>query len=377
MKRDYYEVLGVSKTAAADEIKSTYRKLALKYHPDKNPDNKEAEEKFKEINEAYEVLSDTQKKQQYDTFGHNNINGGNPFAGQGSYTQQYSGDFSNMGDIFGDIFDGIFSGTSNGRGRASQRNGEDLRYDIEVSYLDAMKGKEISIDIPKKETCSVCHGTGSKDGVVPKQCAACKGKGQVRYSQGFFSFSQECPHCKGKGTVISRHCYECKGEGTVNKRKNIKVKIPAGVDEGTSLKVSASGNAGSNGAPPGDLYVVIHMKQTEGFQRNGDDLYTEIAISFPQTAMGIDYSVPVLEGQVKVKIPPSTQPGTILRIREQGFPKLGRKSRGDLYIKINLSMPKHMTDAQKRALFEYAKSMGEIPRAEQYQGDSFFKKIFR
>ncbi|MCA6072832.1 MAG: molecular chaperone DnaJ [Endomicrobium sp.] len=377
MKRDYYEVLGVAKTAATDEIKSAYRKLALKYHPDKNPGNKEAEEKFKEINEAYEVLSDAQKKQQYDTFGHD-VAGGMG-GGQGGYTQYSSGDFSNMGDIFGDIFGDVFGGSQrSGRksGRSSQRRGEDLRYDIEISYLDAMKGAEISIDIPKKETCSTCHGTGSKDGSAPRPCPQCKGKGQVRYSQGFFSVSQECPQCKGAGVVISNPCPECRGEGTVKKRKTIKVRVPAGVDEGTSLKVTGSGNAGANGASSGDLYVVVHMKQTTGFKRSGDDLYTGIPISFSQAAIGMEYDVPVIEGCVKVKVPAGTQPGTTLRVREQGFPVLGRKNRGDLYVKINISVPKSMSDEQKRALFEYAKAMGEVPKDAKYQSDNFFKKIF-
>ncbi|MDR0800433.1 MAG: molecular chaperone DnaJ [Endomicrobium sp.] len=375
MKRDYYEVLGVSKTASADEIKSAYRKLALKYHPDKNQGDKEAEEKFKEINEAYEVLSDAQKKQQYDTFGHDATGGmpggGNPFDGQGSYTQ-YSGDFSSVGDIFSNIF----SGGSGGRSKASQRRGEDLRYDVEISYLDAMKGTEISIDIPKKETCSACNGTGSRDGSAPKQCPRCKGKGQIKFSQGFFSLSQECPQCKGERTIINNPCPECEGVGAIRKRKTIKVRVPAGIDEGTSLKVADSGNAGYNGAPAGDLYVVVHMRQIAGFKRIGDDLYTKISISFPQAAMGIEYEVPVIEGHVKVKIPPSTQPGTTLRVREQGFPKLGRKNRGDLYVEINISVPKSMNDAQKRALFEYAKSMGEVSKDAKYQSRNFFKKIF-
>ncbi|MDR2644482.1 MAG: molecular chaperone DnaJ [Endomicrobium sp.] len=378
MKRDYYEVLGVAKSATNDEIKSAYRKLALKYHPDKNPGNKEAEEKFKEINEAYEILSDAQKKQQYDTFGHDATGGGNPFGGQGSY-QYSSGDFSNMSDIFGDIFGDIFSGQGGRRGgRASSqhRRGEDLRYDIDISYLEAMNGAEISIDIPKQEVCSSCHGTGSKDGSAPKQCPQCKGSGQVRYSQGFFSFTQECPKCYGKGTIISNPCPDCRGEGTVKKRKTVKVRVPAGVDEGTSLKVSGSGNAGANGTPAGDLYVVVHMRSTPGFRRDGDNLHTEISVSFSQAAMGVEYDVPVLQESVKVKIPVGTQPGTTLRIREQGFPKLGRKNRGDLFVKVNVSVPKSMNDAQKRALFEYAKSMGEVPKDSKYQSDNFFKKIF-
>jgi len=239
-----------------------------------------------------------------------------------------------------------------------------------------MKGTEISVEIPKKETCSVCHGSGAKDGSKPKQCPQCRGFGQVRYSQGFFSFNQECPQCKGKGTIVENPCPNCRGEGTVKTRKIIKVRIPAGVDEGTSLKVTGSGNAGANGAQAGDLYVVVHMKPTRDFKRSGDDLYTDISVSFSQAAMGLEYDVPVVEGHVKVKIPPATQPGTTLRIREQGFPQLGRKSRGDLYVKVNVSVPKSMNDAQKRALFEYAKTMGEVPKDAVYQNDNFFKKIF-
>jgi len=381
MKRDYYEVLGVAKSATNDEIKSAYRKLALKYHPDKNPENKEAEEKFKEINEAYEVVSDAQKKQQYDASGHDaTVGGGNPFSGQQGGYQYASGDFSNMGDIFSDIFSDIFGGQGGrkgGRTSSQRRRGEDLRYDVDISYLEAMNGAEISIDMPKKEVCSSCRATGSKGGSAPKQCPHCKGGGQVKYSQGFFSFSQECPQCHGKGAVVSNPCPECRGEGTVKKRKVVKVRVPAGVDEGTSLKISGSGNAGVNGAPAGDLYVVVHMKSASGFRRDGDNLYTEISISFSQAAMGVEYDVPVLQGSVKVKIPAGTQPGTTLRAREQGFPKLGRKNRGDLFVKVNVSIPKSMNDAQKRALFEYAKSMDEVPQDSKYQSDNFFKKIFR
>ncbi|MCL2335658.1 MAG: molecular chaperone DnaJ, partial [Endomicrobia bacterium] len=283
----------------------------------------------------------------------------------------------NMEDIFGDIFSNVFGGggARSSRSRAAQR-GEDLRYDVEISYLDAMKGAEISVDIPKKETCFACHGSGAKDGSKPKQCPQCRGSGQVRYSQGFFSFSQECPQCRGKGAIIENPCPNCRGAGTVKTRKTIKVRIPAGVDEGTSLKVTGSGNAGANGAPAGDLYVVVHMKPERDFKRSGDDLYTDIYVSFSQAAMGLEYDVPVVEGHVKVKIPPATQPGTTLRVREQGFPQLGSRSRGDLYVKVNVSVPKSMNDAQKRALFEYAKSMGELPKDAVYQSDGFFKKIF-
>ena len=381
-KKDFYEVLGVSKSASESEIKSAYRKLALKYHPDKNPGNKEAEEKFKEINGAYEVLSDNQKKQQYDSFGHdafsgvgggsNPFGGGNPFAGG----NPFGGD--DMGDIFGDIFNAFTgAGQQSGSRRKAQSRGSDLRVDVEVSFLSAMKGTEISIEVPKEDTCPTCHGSGEKDGAKSKTCSKCKGSGQVRYSQGFFSFSQECPSCGGKGSVIDNPCNACRGKGTVHVRKTVKIKIPQGVDEGTTLKVAGSGNAGANGAPAGDLYVVVHMKSERNLARRGNDLYTEISVSFSQAAVGTEYQVPVVEEAVNLKIPAGTQSGTILRVREKGFPKLGTKSRGDLLVKVIVNIPKSMNETQKKALFEYAKAMGDIPKDSQYQSDNFFKKIFR
>ncbi|MDR0890670.1 MAG: molecular chaperone DnaJ [Endomicrobium sp.] len=375
MKSDYYNILGISKTASRDEIKSAYRKLALKYHPDKNPNNKAVEEKFKEINEAYRVLSDPQKKQEYDTFGHtSNDTMNNNYSN--SYTQ-YSGDFSNVGDIFGDIFGNIFGGGGSKTKKTRSTSGEDLQYEINISYLDAMQGIEISVNIPKKDICPTCNGYGTQDKTNIKQCQKCNGTGQIKFSQGFFSINQECNLCNGKGTILINPCFKCRGIGIIKVTKNLKIKIPAGVDEGTSLKITGEGNAGSNRGKYGDLYIVIHMKNMAGFNRNGCDLHTEVSISFPQAAMGIDYNVPVIEGYVKIKIPAATQAGTVLRIREQGFPKLGRKIRGDLYVKINVIVPKHMNETQKRALFEYAKSMGEIAQDIKYQSNSFFKRIFR
>jgi len=383
MKRDFYEVLGVTKNASADEIKSAYRKLALKYHPDKNPGDKPAEEKFKEINEAYEILSDNQKKQQYDSFGHDAFNGaggggGNPFGGGSPFGGggfQYSGNvdindiFENLGDIFG-------GGSSRRSSRRDADRGSDLRAVVEVSYSDVMKGAEYNIEIPKKETCQSCHGTGAKGGAAPKQCPQCRGSGQVRRSQGFFSFAQTCPRCHGNGQIIDNPCPDCRGEGTIRKRNSIKVKIPAGVDEGTTLRVSGAGDAGINGAPSGDLFVIIRLKPNADFTRNGENLYTKISITFAQAAMGTEYDVPIVDGNVKLKIPAGSAAGTTLRVRGQGFPKLGRRDTGDLYVSIDIKIPKSMNDIQKKALFEYAKSMGEIPRDVQYQNESFFKKVF-
>ncbi|MDR3111564.1 MAG: molecular chaperone DnaJ [Elusimicrobiota bacterium] len=374
MKRDYYDVLGIKKTSSTDEIKSAYRKLALKYHPDKNPGNKEAEEKFKEINEAYEVLSDIQKRKQYDTFGHEGTaGGGNPFGG--GFNADDLGDvFSNMGDIFSDFFGGA---KTSKKSKSYYSRGQDLQRDIELSYLDAMKGIEISLDIFKEEVCPGCHGSGSSDGSASKQCPKCKGKGQVRYSQGFFSFQQDCPNCSGTGTVIANPCPQCSGSATVKGRKTVRVKIPPGVDEGTALRVTGSGNAGKNGAPSGDLHVVVHLKPEKNFKRHGDDLHTETFITFAQAAMGAEHEISVIDSKLKLRIPPATQAGTVLRIHEQGFPKLGRRSRGDLFVKINIAVPKNLNEKQKEALFEYAKSMGEIPQDVQFQNESFFKKIFK
>ena len=252
-----------------------------------------------------------------------------------------------------------------------------MRYDLNISLLDAMTGKEVSLDVTKRDTCQTCHGTGAKAGTSPKTCSKCRGTGQVRVSQGFFSFSQTCPHCHGEGQVIDNPCPTCRGMGTIRTNKTIKVRIPQGVNDGSTLRVSGAGDAGPNGAQSGDLYVVIHLKKQSGFERKGDDLYTEIKLTFAQATLGLEYEVPVLDGIVKVKVAPGTQPGIVLRVREQGFPKLGRRGvRGDLYVKVNIAVPKSLNSEQKKALFEFAKTMGEVPKDAVLKNDSFFKKFF-
>ncbi|MDD3730086.1 MAG: DnaJ C-terminal domain-containing protein, partial [Endomicrobiaceae bacterium] len=251
------------------------------------------------------------------------------------------------------------------------------QYELEVSFLDAMNGKEVELKVPKKETCSTCGGSGAKPGTSTKTCPKCKGRGQISVSQGFFSFAQTCPQCRGEGQIIENPCSSCRGTGTVQTTHTVKVKIPQGVTEGTTLRVSGGGNAGPNGSQSGDLYVIIRLKQQANFQRREDDLYTEIKLTYAQAVLGLDYDVPVLEGTVKVKIAPGTQPGTTLRVREQGFPRLGRRAKGDLFVKVNVHVPKNLTNEQRKALFEYAKSMGETAPDANSNSDGIFKKIFK
>lgn len=372
MKRDYYEILGVGKNASQDDIKTAYRKLALKYHPDKNQGDKSAEEKFKEINEAYEMVSDPKKRQQYDAYGHAGVGTAPPPpGGGGGYGDM--GDFSNLGDIFGDIFGGGGGGGRRSSGGASRsRRGHDLQYELELSFNDAAKGIEIPIEVPRQELCSVCGGTGAKPGTSVKTCSQCKGSGQVRYSQGFFSFAQTCPKCNGEGQVVESPCSACRGQGTKKSSHKVTVRIPPGVDDGTSLRVTGGGDMGAKGGIPGDLYVVIRMKHDPRFKRLGDDLFTEIDISFVMAVLGGESEIETLDGKVKLKVPPGTQVGTTFRIREAGFPKLGRRGKGDLLVKANIAVPKSLNDKQKNALKQYAQLTGE----EYSDSHGVFKKVF-
>lgn len=385
MKRDYYEILGVSKSATDDEIKAAYRRLALKYHPDKNPGDKASEEKFKEINEAYEILSTAEKKAQYDRFGHAGVGTAPPprpgQPGAGGFGDFAGGDFSSVGDMFGDIFGDIFHGAGGGRRNQYQKRGEDLRYDLELTLENAAKGAEIPIEVPHFEQCSSCGGSGAKSGTSPKTCPQCKGTGQVRYSQGFFSFSQTCPKCRGEGTIIDIPCQQCRGSGRQKVNKKITVRIPEGVDEGTSLRVAGSGDMPERGGQPGDLYVLIHIKKDPRFKRQGDDLTTELKLSFPQAVNGGEFDIPVIDGKIKLKIPPGTQPGTIMRVQGQGMPRLGRRGKGDLLVKITVVVPKNLNERQKLALRQFAQAMGTAAEAQpssskQTEAPGVFKKVF-
>lgn len=353
-KRDYYEVLGVSKTATKDEIKKGYRKLAVQYHPDKNPGDKEAENKFKEATEAYEILSDDQKKQIYDQYGFAGLEGMG--GGGGGYSHAYT-DFSDLfGGGFGDIFENLFGGGFGGstRSRRSSRSGqgESLRYDLEISFKDAVYGVVTEISFQHKEACEVCHGTGGANGAKRKTCPTCQGMGEVRRSAGFFSVSQPCPSCNGTGTIIDNPCTACNGKGTQQKRRKLKITIPAGVDNGKRLTVSGQGDAGTNGGQPGDLVIVLHVKNHKFFERSGQDLYCAVPISITQAILGADITITTLdERKIKVKIPAGTQHGKLLRLKDEGVPYSNSSRKGDLYIKVLVKIPSRVSN-KARALYE-------------------------
>ncbi|MGQ9628795.1 MAG: molecular chaperone DnaJ [bacterium] len=358
-KRDYYDVLGVSKSATEDEIKRAYRKLAMKYHPDRNPGDKTAEEKFKEASEAYEVLRDPQKRAQYDQFGHVGVGAGEPGGGFGGFGPGM--DFGDFGDIFSDIFD-IFGG---GFGRTATRkasavqHGADLRYDLEITLEQAAKGFKTEIRIPRYEACPVCHGTGASEGTGVRTCPVCNGRGQVRYSQGFFSISRTCERCGGEGTIIEEPCRECGGSGRVHRTRSVEINVPPGVDTGSRLRIRGEGEAGARGGRPGDLYVVIHVKPHPIFKREENDLHCDVTISMVQAALGDEIEVPTLSGRVKMRIPPGTQPGKVFRLRGHGIPSIHGAGRGDEHVHINVEIPTKLNRRQRDLLREFATLGGE------------------
>jgi len=359
-KRDYYEVLGVQKDASKDDIKKAYRKLAIQYHPDKNPGNKEAEEKFKEATEAYEVLADDKKKQAYDQFGFEGVEGmGGPSA------HDFSQTFRGFEDIFGDsgfsgIFDTIFGGGGGGRrsGGGGPRQGANLRYDIEISFKDAVFGTKVEIQYSKNDACPACKGSGAASGTGRKVCPTCKGTGQIRQSAGFFSMSSPCPSCGGQGEIIEKPCNECGGSGTQKKRQKIMVTIPPGIENGKRVVISRQGDTGPAGGPPGDLYVVIRIKPHDFFERQDEDLYCAIPISITQASLGAEIQVPTLDGKtIKVKIPAGIQNGKMIRIKNEGVPASGR--RGDLYLKLMVQIPSKLSKRGKELMEELSTVEGE------------------
>jgi molecular chaperone DnaJ len=341
-KRDYYEVLGVSREASEEDIKKAYRKLAMKHHPDRNPGNKEAEEHFKEAKEAYEILSEPEKRRAYDAYGHAGVH---PQMGMGGGEAGFGGFAEAFGDIFGDIFGG-------GRARSSVYRGADLRYNLEITLEQAARGTETKIRIPAMEECETCHGSGAKPGTQPKTCTTCGGTGAVRMSQGFFSIQQTCPTCHGSGKMISDPCGACGGAGRLKRHKTLSVKIPAGIDEGDRIRLAGEGEAGVNGGPPGDLYVVIHLQEHAVFQRDGNDLLCQMPVSFTAAALGGEIEIPTLDGQARVKIAPETQSGTVLRLRGKGIKGVRASYAGDLLCEIVVETPVRLTDRQKELLRE-------------------------
>ncbi|MCO5106506.1 MAG: molecular chaperone DnaJ [Burkholderiaceae bacterium] len=362
-KRDYYEVLGVAKNSTDDDLKKAYRRLAMKYHPDRNPGNKDAEEKFKEVKEAYEMLTDPAKREAYDRFGHAGVDPNAGFPG-GAGGQGFGG----FADVFGDIFGDIFGGQRAGGGRSNVYRGADLRYAMEITLEQAANGYTSEIRVPSWDTCGTCSGTGAKPGTKPKVCHTCGGQGAVRVQQGFFSIQQTCPTCRGSGKVIPDPCTACEGVGRVKKNKTLEVKIPAGIDDGMRIRSAGNGEPGINGGPPGDLYVEIHVKEHPVFQRDGDDLHCEVPIGITTAALGGTVQIPTLAGRAEIELPEGTQPGKQFRLRGKGIKGIRSSYPGDLYAHVVVETPVRLTDKQKQLLRELEASLKDPKHSPQTKG---------
>lgn len=367
-KRDYYELLGVERNASEREIKKSFKKLAMKYHPDRNPGDKSAEQQFKQVKEAYEVLSDQNKRAAYDQFGHDGVDPNRQGGHQG-------GDF---GDIFGDMFGDIFGGQRRGGGR-QQARGADLRYSLDLSLEEAVGGVHKEIHIPTLDGCHTCHGSGCKKGTQPQTCSTCQGVGQVQIRQGFFAVQQPCPHCHGKGQKISHPCTTCHGAGRVKKRKTLSVKIPPGVDTGDNVRLQGEGEAGEHGAGNGDLYVQVRVKEHAIFERDGNNLFCEVPISFTNATLGGEVEVPTLGGKVMLKIPPETQTSKMFRLTGKGVRSVRSREVGDLMCRVVIETPVRLTDAQKELLLALEESISQKSAKHRPRGENFFdgvKKFF-
>jgi molecular chaperone DnaJ len=366
-KRDYYDVLGVERGADEAEIKKAYRRVAMKHHPDRNAGDTASEEKFKEANEAYEVLSDPQKRATYDQFGHAGIEG----QGQGGFG---GGGGANFSDIFGDVFGDIF-GAAAGRGRSGPQRGADLRYNLEIDLEDAVQGSTVKIRVPTLENCEECNGSGARKGSTPVSCTTCGGAGQIRMQQGFFSVQQTCPNCRGKGKMIKDPCGSCHGRGRVEKQKTLSVKIPPGVDTGDRIRLAGEGEAGPDGGGAGDLYVQVAVRPHNIFQRDGKHLYTEVPISFTDAALGGELEVPTLEGRVKLRVPPETQTGKLFRLRGKGVKPVRGGTVGDLLCRVVVETPVNLTKKQKDLLTEFQASLSESNQKHSPRKTSWFEGV--
>lgn len=365
-RRDFYEVLEVSRDASDEDIKRAYRKQALKYHPDRNPGDKEAEERFKECSAAYQILCDPEKRAQYDRFGAAAFEGpGGGFDFSAGFEDIFSG-------IFGDFFGQARGGGGGRGGRTRARRGDDLRYNLDLGFEEAAFGCEKTITVPRMATCDTCDGQGAKPGTKPKTCSGCRGSGQVRFQQGFFSIAKTCGQCNGQGSVIGDPCAKCQGQGAIRRTQNLSVKIPAGVDTGSRLKLRGEGEAGGGGGPAGDLYVVIRVKEHALFRREDSDVICDFPLSFPQAALGADIEVPTIEGKHKMRIPPGTQSGALFRLKGKGIADLRGYGRGDHVVRVVVETPRKLTKRQQELLEEFAKSTGQEVHP---MSRGFFEKV--
>jgi molecular chaperone DnaJ len=370
-QRDYYEVLGVTRTAAVDEIKSAYRKAALKWHPDRNPENKsEAEVKFRECTEAYSVLSDAQKRQIYDTYGHAGLSSSG--VGQGFDNTV----FQDFHDIFGDFFgfEDLFGGGGGRRGRSRAQRGADLRYDMSLTFEEASTGVTTKIKLPRQEYCEACNGTGAKKGTGVQACQTCGGRGQLAYQQGFFTITRTCPACQGAGQIVKERCPECRGQGRLEREKTIELRIPPGVDTGTRLRVAGEGEPGPNGGPPGDLYVVLEVKEHQFFERRGADLYCTIPLSIAQASLGTELQVPGLNGEEKLKIPEGTQSGAVFRLKGRGLADPRGGGKGDLYYHVRVLTPTRLTRDQRKLIEQLGATL-KVENKPADRNSSIFDKV--
>jgi molecular chaperone DnaJ len=372
-KRDYYEILSVTRTATDGEIKSAYRKLAMQYHPDRNPGDKVAEERFKEAAEAYAVLCDPEKRSLYDRFGHQGVR--SAAGGGAGFDPSVFTEFGDFADILGNMF-GFGDLFGNARRRGGPQRGADLRYDLEIAFEESAKGVETTIQIPRQEACETCHGSGAAAGSSPTTCGMCRGQGQIRSQQGFFTVARTCPQCQGVGKIITKPCATCRGAGRISRERKLTVKIPPGIATGQQLRLQHEGEAGSAGGPPGSLFVVVHVQEHEFFRRDGNNLFCEVGVNFTTLALGGEIQVPTLDGQETVKIPEGTQTGTTLKLRGKGMPDVNGRGRGDLFATVQVHTPKKLTKDQRHLLEQLAKALPKEQFEPRAHADADERNLF-